>query len=205
MADDNQREVLSSLPRSRPVRRSRKRGEAPAAGRRDADGSARSGGSNATPATRAKKSASKPKTAAKEATAKPAAKKAKPAAAKKSPARKTAAKAKPKTAAAKRSPARKTAAKAKPRAAARTGATDGKAQRPTPISAAPTAQARRAQKPKTDAPPAGWATPEDAGGKPPSGVEIVTTGVRAVGELAQLGGAVAGQAVKGLLSRLPKP
>jgi hypothetical protein len=36
-------------------------------------------------------------------------------------------------------------------------------------------------------------------------VEIVTTGVRAVGEIAQLGGAVAGQAVKGLLSRLPKP
>jgi hypothetical protein len=33
----------------------------------------------------------------------------------------------------------------------------------------------------------------------------VTTGVRAVGELAQLGGAVAGQAVRGIISRLPKP
>jgi hypothetical protein len=33
----------------------------------------------------------------------------------------------------------------------------------------------------------------------------VTTAVRAVGELAQIGVAVGGQAVKGVLSKLPRP
>jgi hypothetical protein len=33
----------------------------------------------------------------------------------------------------------------------------------------------------------------------------VTTAVRAVGELAQLGVAVGGQAVKGVLKKLPRP
>jgi hypothetical protein len=63
-------------------------------------------------------------------------------------------------------------------------------------------QARAA---KDEPPPAGWATPEEAGGQPPGGTEIVTTAVRAVGELAQLGVAVGGQAVKGVLSKLPRP
>jgi hypothetical protein len=58
---------------------------------------------------------------------------------------------------------------------------------------------------RDEPPPAGWATPEDAGGAPPGGTEIVTTAVRAVGELAQLGVAVGGQAVKGVLSKLPRP
>jgi hypothetical protein len=115
---------------------------------------------------------------------------------------KTASKAKPKTAA-------KSAAKAKPKSAAKAKPkTAAKAKAPTPISSAKSSRAARAnaqkQKPE-QAPPAGWATPEDAGGSPPGGLEIVTTGVRAVGELGQLGAAVAGQAVKGILSRIPKP
>jgi len=96
---------------------------------------------------------------------------------------------------------KRTTAGAKKRAA--TGA------KATPISKAPSSRARRQKaqeaRPAQQPPPAGWATPEDAGGAPPSGLEIVTTGVRAVGELGQLGAAVAGQAVKGLLSRLPRP
>jgi hypothetical protein len=58
---------------------------------------------------------------------------------------------------------------------------------------------------KTQPPPAGWATPEDAGGAPAGPVEIAGTAVRAVGEIAQLGAAVGGQAVKGLLKKLPRP
>lgn len=97
-----------------------------------------------------------------------------------------------------------TTAKKKPAAAKTTTA----AKKPTPISSAKSSRAARAKaqaKKPEQAPPAGWATPEDAGGAPPSGLEIVTTGVRAVGELGQLGAAVAGQAVKGILSRIPRP
>ena len=70
---------------------------------------------------------------------------------------------------------------------------------------APAPPAQQTAPPQDAPPPAGWATPEDAGGTPPGPVEVVTTAVRAAGELAQLGAAVGGQAVKGLLSRIPKP
>jgi hypothetical protein len=137
--DDSQREVLSSLPRTRPVRRSSKRdGAKPAA---------------ADPATSAKNVTSAKKAAAK-----------------------------PKAAAAK--PKRKTTASAaKPKAAV---------AKPKPKPAEPVA------------PPAGWET--DAGAaRTPGGTEIVTTAVKAIGELAQIGVAVGGQAVKSVLSRLPRP
>jgi hypothetical protein len=69
----------------------------------------------------------------------------------------------------------------------------------------PAAAKARPDAPAKTPPPAGWATPEDAGGTPPGPIETVTTAVRAVGEIAQLGAAVGTQAVRGLLSKIPKP
>ncbi len=56
-------------------------------------------------------------------------------------------------------------------------------------------------------PPAGWATPDDVaeGGGSMGPVELVTTAVRAVGEVAGIGAAVAGQGVRSVLGRLPRP
>ena len=142
--DDSQREVLSSLPRSRPTRRSAKR-----------DGGRRTG---------AKAASSAPARAAADSSA--------------------AAKPKPKTA---------TKATAKPKAAAKPKAT-AKAKPKAP---------RKQQTPKA-APPAGWETDRDQSGTP-SGAELVTTAVKAVGEVAQIGAAVGGQAIKSVLGRLPRP
>jgi hypothetical protein len=92
---------------------------------------------------------------------------------------------------AKRAPA------AKPRAGA------GKA---TPR--AKTAASRAKPAPRSTAkapaiPPAGYATPhaDDA----PSGADLVTTAVRAAGEIAQIGIAAGGRALKSALARLPRP
>jgi len=97
----------------------------------------------------------------------------------------------------------------KTRSAAGNGKPDLQAV-PSAGTSAPPRRTRAATKPaaaagKDTPPPAGWATPEDAGGTPPGPFEVVTTAVRAAGELAQLGAAVGGHAVKGLLSRIPKP
>jgi hypothetical protein len=40
---------------------------------------------------------------------------------------------------------------------------------------------------------------------PPTGKELVTTGIRAAGELAQIGFTVGGQVLKRTLDRLPRP
>lgn len=149
--DDSSPDVLSSLPRSRPQRRSTKRD----AGRAKASGA----GAEAPAGTTSKRTgAGKAKTAAKPR----AATRAKAAA-------------KPKTT-------------AKPRA---------------------TAKPRRAAPPKARAsgevriPPAGFAPPrEDTGRSAPSGTELVGTVVQAAGELAQIGAAVGGQALKSVLGRL---
>jgi hypothetical protein len=77
------------------------------------------------------------------------------------------------------------------------------AAKPTSIGGA--AARRAAAQDRREPPPAGWATPDDAGGSPPGPVEVVSTAVKAVGEVAQIGMAVGGQAVKSVLSKLPKP
>ena len=52
-------------------------------------------------------------------------------------------------------------------------------------------------------PPAGFETPRDQADRPlPSGVELVGTAIQAAGELAQIGIAVGGQALKSALGRL---
>jgi hypothetical protein len=166
------RDVLSSLPRSRSTRRSAKR--------------AGTGGDGPAETT------AEPKAPAK---AKPASAKAKPVTAK------AAAKPKPKAPAKAATKAKAPSAKAttaKPRATSAKRAPAAKA-------AAPKAAPRKAQAPASPPPPAaGWAAPRtehDAGGRG----ELLGTAVQAVGELAQIGLAYGGQALKQALSRLPKP
>src|SRR5437868_317665 len=55
-------------------------------------------------------------------------------------------------------------------------------------------------------PPAGWATPEPPSTGPRHGrADLLGTAVQAAGELASIGLAFGGQAVKQALSRLPRP
>lgn len=51
-------------------------------------------------------------------------------------------------------------------------------------------------------PPAGFAPPHDRGERPaPSGIELIGTAIQAAGELAQIGLAVGGQALRSALGR----
>ena len=57
-------------------------------------------------------------------------------------------------------------------------------------------------------PPAGYATgagSAQTGGERAGTGELVSTALQAVGELAQLGAAVGGQAVRSALRRIPRP
>ena len=54
-------------------------------------------------------------------------------------------------------------------------------------------------------PPAGYATPHADDDGVPRGAELVTTAVQAAGELAQIGLAAGGRALKSALGRLPRP
>jgi hypothetical protein len=85
-------------------------------------------------------------------------------------------------------------AKAKPAAKPKADpAAKPKAKPKTPTQAAP---------PKSTVPPAGYATPRDDG---PHGADLVGTAVQAVGELAQIGLAAGGRAIKSAIQRLPRP
>jgi hypothetical protein len=142
-ADDDRKQVLTSLPRSRPQRRSTKRAGAaqqPPAG----DGPA---ASPPAPKPRAKPRAARPKPATEPRAAKAA----------------------------------KTAAQA-PGAPKRTA-------RPRP--AATTAK----RTPEPEARPV----------EPPTSADIVQSAVRAANELAQVGVTIGREAIKGVLSRLPRP
>jgi hypothetical protein len=90
----------------------------------------------------------------------------------------------------------RTGASPKPRPAAR-----------TKTAAKPKASAKRAaaSEPKaaSKVPPAGYATPTDDDGL--HGADLVGTALRAVGELAQIGVAAGGRALKGAIQRLPRP
>jgi hypothetical protein len=136
MADDPPRDVLSGLPRSRPVRRSPKRAGS-------SDRPADAAGAPPAPA-----------------------------------------------------PERR-------RATTRAAAADERTAAAGRRAATPAAQDTATGRPPV--PPAGWATPSEAAGATLAGVELVTTVVRAVGELAQIGVAVGSEAVRQLLGRLPRP
>jgi hypothetical protein len=97
----------------------------------------------------------------------------------------------------------KPAAQAKPRPAARAEPA-ARAQR----AAAAKPAAAKSAPPRTTAsqiPPAGYATPHADDDGVPRGTELVTTAVQAAGELAQIGLAAGGRALKSALGRLPRP
>jgi hypothetical protein len=95
---------------------------------------------------------------------------------------------------AKRGPAPEgSAAKKKPRA------------KPKAKSGAAARKAKRRATPKASPiPPAGYATPK-ADDDGPSGADLVATAVQAAGELAHIGIAAGGRALKSALQRLPRP
>ena len=91
-----------------------------------------------------------------------------------------------------------------------------KRDRPSAAASRNRAAAPRASKPRAasapkarvterQVPPAGYATPGQAGHDRPEGADLFTTAVQAVGELAQIGVAAGGRAVKSALQRLPRP
>jgi hypothetical protein len=180
-------EVLTSLPRSRPTRRSAKRG------------AANNGDAAATEA--------EPKTAAK---AKPKPKaKAKPksaTAAKKKPA--TAAKAKPKAKpAAKPKPKPKAKAAAKPTTAAKPKA-KAAPKRTAKRAALKDVSARRKPEPVSSASPGLDEFPKEPPSgpvDPPSGSELLQSAAKAAGEIAQAGITVGREALKSVTKRLPRP
>jgi hypothetical protein len=109
---------------------------------------------------------------------------------------KPAAQAKPRPAArAEPAPRAQRAASAEPAASAKPGARANPAAKAAP----PRATASKI-------PPAGYATPRaDDDDGVPRGAELVTTAVQAAGELAQIGLAAGGRALKSALGRLPRP
>jgi hypothetical protein len=96
---------------------------------------------------------------------------------------------------------------AKPKSAKPTAAkTTAKAKPRTTAKAKPAAKPRVATAaPVSDIPPAGYATPRPDDDGVPRGADLVTTAVQAAGELAQIGLAAGGRALKSALERLPRP
>ncbi len=95
-----------------------------------------------------------------------------------------------------RTVAKPRAKKAAPKAAAPKPAP---ARKPRPVRAGAPALAESTKRARTADPP-----PESTS-SPPSGTELVTTAIQAVGELAQIGLAVGGQVLKRAVDKLPKP
>jgi hypothetical protein len=114
--------------------------------------------------------------------------------------------AQPKPAAQAKSAARATsAARAKPTGGVKPAARAKPASRAkSAAQAQPAAKASSPRAGTSKIPPAGYATPRDDDGVP-HGAELVTTAVQAAGELAQIGLAVGGRALKSALGRLPRP
>ena len=92
------------------------------------------------------------------------------------------------------------------RAAASSRPAAARRARPAAASTGPAsarAKPRNAAKQAPAVPPAGYAAPGDDDG--PRGTDLVGTAVQAAGELAQIGIAAGGRALKSALQRLPRP
>jgi hypothetical protein len=177
------RDVLTSLPRTRPSRRSAKRDRPARAGTTPPE-DATAAAATDTPARARRKAAAQPKPAA----AQPAA-----AAEATAPSRRTTA---ARTATGTRA---KTAAKPRAAAARSRSATSA---RPKAAAGAPGAGAA----PETAVPPAGYATPAPPSRRRgPDPFALVTTTVQAAGEIAQIGATLWGQAMRSAINRLPRP
>jgi hypothetical protein len=182
-AAGNDREVLGSLPKTRPERRSSKR-DRPARSARPAAGPGPKAPAGA------KRRAAKPATAERtKAATKPAT------------AERTKAATKPAT-------AERTKAATKPAAGAkRPKATASKSAARTKIGADAKTPTRARKAPASGAskpvPPAGYAAPR--AGKAGGPGDLMGTAVQAAGELAEIGATLAGQALRSALRRLPRP
>ena len=179
------RDVFGSLPNTRPQRPSARRDRAgakakPAAGAPSAAEAKPAGG--AASAAEAKAAGAKPAVGAKPAAQPNPAAQAKPAARATSAGR------------AKAAGGAKPAARAKPASRAKPAAQ----ARPAAETAPPRAGTSKI-------PPAGYATPHGDDDGVPHGVQLVTTAVQAAGELAHIGLAAGGRALKSALGRLPRP
>src|SRR3954470_5751056 len=177
------RDVLTSLPRTRPSRRSAKRDRPVRAGTTPPEDAAAAAATDTPPRAR-RKAAAKPKTAS-------AGGRARAEAA--APRRRT-------TAAPKTTGTRaKTAAK--PRGAG-SRARSAASARSTTAAGAPGAGAAT----EATVPPAGYATPAPPSRRRgPDPFALVTTTVQAAGEIAQIGATLWGQAMRSAINRLPRP
>jgi hypothetical protein len=97
------------------------------------------------------------------------------------------------------------AAGAKPAARAKPAAQAPAAGAKPAAQARPAAEAAPPRAATSNIPPAGYATPRGNDDGVPRGAELVTTAVQAAGELAQIGLAAGGRALKSALGRLPRP
>jgi outer membrane biosynthesis protein TonB len=162
-------DVLGSLPRTRPQRRSSKRADAPVTAAADV--------TETKPTPKPKRAPAKPKTTAAATKPKPKRAPAKP--------KTTAAATKPKP-----KPARPKAAAAKKPATPRATATA--AAQPAPPTSPRTETQQQPSQPRRSI-------------EPPSGTDILQTAAQAAGDIASLGIEAGRRAVRGALSRLPRP
>jgi hypothetical protein len=192
-ANGNDRDVLTSLPRTRPARRSAKRdaGSRRTARTTPASGAGPSGAGPTPPEAPYAAASDTPARAKARASAKP-----KPARSSARASSGTAAKAASKPAGRTRA---KTAAKPR-RAPARTTAAKASGSRSRTTAAS--AQARAAE---AAVPPAGYATSDAPSHHGPDPFAMVSTAVQAAGEIAQIGATLWGQAMRSAISRLPRP
>lgn len=187
---DSDREVLTSLPRSRPTRRSSKRGDSPATPSNGA--LAANGAGAAQPPADGAKAAAGSATKQSAARGRAGAKAAAGGATKQSATRgragaKAAAGSAPTTGAGAR------------RAAATATADDER------TTSRPRARATRAR--ERTVPPAGYAAPKRSADEPPGtgAADVISTTIQATAELAQIGVAVGRQLLHSMFERLPKP
>jgi hypothetical protein len=177
------RDVLTSLPRTRPARRSAKRDRPVRAGTTPPEDAAAAAATD-TPARARRKAAARPK----------------PAAAQPDAAGETAAPRRRTTA------ARKTAGtRPKPGAKARGAGSRARSAASARSTAAVGAPGTGAA-PEATVPPAGYATPAPPSRRRgPDPFALVTTTVQAAGEIAQIGATLWGQAMRSAINRLPRP
>ena len=102
-------------------------------------------------------------------------------------------------------PHRRSAKRDRPARAAAATAKAKPAAKPKPkAKAAPKPRTKPAPEPAATVPPAGYATPR-ADHDVPRGADLIGTAVQAAGELAQIGIAAGGRALKSAFQRLPRP
>jgi hypothetical protein len=190
-SNGDERDVLTSLPRTRPSRRSAKR-DSPARGATPPEAPAAAAPSDTPGRAKARAAAKPPTTAAQRPKRATAAKASAPASGARKPKAAASARAKPASGTA-RSAARKRPARAgtTPRVARALAAAAPEPERP-------------AAEPVV--PPAGYATSSSSSGRHgPDPFALVTTSMQAAGEIAQIGATLWSQAIRSALNRFPKP